>query len=166
MTDATSEDRLLLDLLNSTPVVDGVPRDELADDDVARAWTLARGGTGAPSEVAQVRAARDRLQAVVRGEEPATVLELHGARLVPELASTGVSWHLDVDDDHRLAARLVLTWARLRADMPGRLRPCANDECLLFLLDRSRANTGRWCSMKVCGNRLKARRHYQRGQPS
>ncbi|MPZ84371.1 MAG: hypothetical protein GEV28_29855 [Actinophytocola sp.] len=164
MTD-TAEEQTLLDLLNSTPVVDGTPRDELADD-VAREWTRTRGGTGSPVEVARVLAARDRLQAVVRGDEPASVLELHGARLVPELASTGVSWHLDVDDDHRLAARLVLTWARLREDMPGRLRPCANDECRLFLLDRSRANTARWCSMKVCGNRLKARRHYQRIQTS
>jgi len=42
------------------------------------------------------------------------------------------------------------------------LRPCANDECRLFLIDHSKANAARWCSMAVCGNRLKARRHYQR----
>jgi predicted RNA-binding Zn ribbon-like protein len=32
----------------------------------------------------------------------------------------------------------------------------------LFLLDRTRAGTARWCSMSVCGNRMKARRHYGR----
>ncbi|MEV6129094.1 CGNR zinc finger domain-containing protein [Streptomyces violaceusniger] len=48
--------------------------------------------------------------------------------------------------------------------MPGRLRPCENPACRLFLLDRSRANTARWCSMKTCGNRLKARRHQARAR--
>ncbi|WP_425503278.1 CGNR zinc finger domain-containing protein [Psychromicrobium silvestre] len=46
--------------------------------------------------------------------------------------------------------------------MPGRLRPCANLECNKFLIDHSRPNTARWCSMADCGNRLKARRHQAR----
>jgi predicted RNA-binding Zn ribbon-like protein len=41
-------------------------------------------------------------------------------------------------------------------------RADSNDECRLFPLDRSKANAARWCSMAVCGNRIKARRHYQR----
>jgi predicted RNA-binding Zn ribbon-like protein len=56
----------------------------------------------------------------------------------------------------------VLAWDGLRTHAPGRLRPCANDECQRFLIDRSKANNARWCSMAVCGNRMKARRHYQR----
>jgi predicted RNA-binding Zn ribbon-like protein len=35
-------------------------------------------------------------------------------------------------------------------------------ECALFLIDPSKPNTARWCSMVVCGNRMKARRHYER----
>jgi DNA-binding HxlR family transcriptional regulator len=62
----------------------------------------------------------------------------------------------------RLAVELVLAWADVKERMPGRLRPCGNPECRLFLLDRSRATTARWCSMKTCGNRLKARRHQVR----
>jgi predicted RNA-binding Zn ribbon-like protein len=46
--------------------------------------------------------------------------------------------------------------------MPGRLRACANPDCRRFLIDRSNANKARWCSMAVCGNRMKARLHYQR----
>jgi predicted RNA-binding Zn ribbon-like protein len=57
---------------------------------------------------------------------------------------------------------MVLAWGELQSAMPGRLRPCANGECHLFLLDRSRGGTGRWCSMAECGNRMKARRHYGR----
>ena len=35
----------------------------------------------------------------------------------------------------------------LAKQSPGRLRSCANDECRLFLIDHSKANTARWCSM-------------------
>ncbi|MCF3135422.1 CGNR zinc finger domain-containing protein [Streptomyces olivochromogenes] len=44
----------------------------------------------------------------------------------------------------------------------GGLRPCADAECRRFLLDRSRTNTARWCSMAVRGNRMKAGRHHRR----
>ncbi len=162
------DETVLLDLLNSTPVAEGGVVDLLGDEDEAAAWARTRGGTGSAAEVAHLRRVRDRLQAVVGGAEPAVALapELRGVRLLPEVADTGVSWRLDVEDDRRLAVRALLAWGSVQERMPGRLRPCANDECRLFLLDRSRPNTARWCSMKVCGNRLKARRHYQRSQQS
>jgi predicted RNA-binding Zn ribbon-like protein len=50
----------------------------------------------------------------------------------------------------------------LRRTRPGRLRPCENPECALFLLDRSKPNKARWCSMAVCGNQNKARRYRSR----
>jgi predicted RNA-binding Zn ribbon-like protein len=34
----------------------------------------------------------------------------------------------------------------------------------LFLIDHSKPNKARWCSMAVCGNRMKARRHYERSR--
>ncbi len=90
-----------------------------------------------------------------------------GARWEPVLGETGLGLSLALEDvERRLAVRAVLTWGVVTADLPGRLRPCANDECRLFLLDRSRANTARWCSMAICGNRMKARRHYQRSRGS
>lgn len=61
-----------------------------------------------------------------------------------------------------MAVEAVLAWSELQETAPGRLRPCANPECQLFLIDRSKTNKARWCSMAVCGNRMKARRHYQR----
>ncbi|MGO4300955.1 CGNR zinc finger domain-containing protein [Leifsonia sp. RAF41] len=42
------------------------------------------------------------------------------------------------------------------------LGPCANPDCSKFLIDHSRPNSARWCSMAECGNRMKARRHYAR----
>jgi predicted RNA-binding Zn ribbon-like protein len=43
-----------------------------------------------------------------------------------------------------------------------RVRECAGDGCGWLFIDTSRAHRRRWCSMAICGNRLKARRHRQR----
>ncbi|SEO04916.1 CGNR zinc finger domain-containing protein [Actinacidiphila rubida] len=154
----------LLALLNSTPVVEGDPRDDLADPAARRSWQRAHGGTGSAAEGRALVEARDALQSVVRGSSPAASLTplLAGVTSRPRATPEGVDWELDVPDDRRLAVDIVMAWSAVQRTMPSRLRPCANDECRLFLLDRSKTNKGRWCSMAVCGNRMKARRHYQR----
>jgi predicted RNA-binding Zn ribbon-like protein len=58
------------------------------------------------------------------------------------------------------AARL-LTDEKLRTS----IRQCADDRgCGVLFLDRTRNHSRRWCSMKSCGNRAKAQRHYQKLQ--
>jgi predicted RNA-binding Zn ribbon-like protein len=42
------------------------------------------------------------------------------------------------------------------------LRICASDTCAWLFLDRTKNHRRRWCDMKVCGNRVKAKRHYDR----
>ncbi|MFV2176008.1 CGNR zinc finger domain-containing protein [Actinomadura sp. LOL_016] len=46
----------------------------------------------------------------------------------------------------------------------GRVRVCAADDCGLRFVDRSPARNRQWCSMRRCGNRAKAGRHYARGR--
>jgi predicted RNA-binding Zn ribbon-like protein len=170
MADAISDESFLLDegfllaVLNSTPVVDGVPADNFADAARARSWLASVGGLGTEAELRHVLGVRQALQSVVRGEQPPDVLApaLQGAARIPSVADGEIIWTLSVPPDRELAVRAVLTWAALAKRSPGRLRPCANGECHLFLIDHSKANTARWCSMAVCGNRMKARRHYQR----
>jgi predicted RNA-binding Zn ribbon-like protein len=159
-----AEEDALLDLLNSTPLVDGVRQDRLDDVAEARTWLRQRGGIGSQGERTAARQARDALQSVVRGERPPTVLApfLEGVGYRPTMFEHGVEWSLDVPAERGPAVRAVLSWGALERTKPGRLRPCANDECRLFLLDRSKTNGARWCSMAVCGNRMKARRHYRR----
>lgn len=151
---------VLLDLLNTTPVVEGEDTDVLADDDGARSWLRAHGG--GDERLADVRSLRDELQRVVRGRADAEVLNRHLAKVrqVPRVHADGLDWNVEGSADW--AAQVVLTWGAVQSETRGRLRPCANDECHLFLLDRSRGGTGRWCSMSECGNRMKARRHYSR----
>jgi predicted RNA-binding Zn ribbon-like protein len=43
-----------------------------------------------------------------------------------------------------------------------RVRECGGAECRWLFLDTSKNRTRQWCSMSSCGNREKARRHYQR----
>jgi predicted RNA-binding Zn ribbon-like protein len=166
MTDTVPDEGFLLALLNSTPVVDGVPADTLADPARARAWLAGAGGLGTEAELRQVLAVRPVLQAVVRGEQPPAALApaLRGVRSVPAMTDGLITWTLSVAPDRELAVRAVLAWDALARHSAGRLRPCANDECRLFLIDHSKANVARWCSMAICGNRLKARRHYQRAR--
>jgi predicted RNA-binding Zn ribbon-like protein len=44
----------------------------------------------------------------------------------------------------------------------GRLKICSNDACQWAFYDRSRNRSGKWCTMEVCGNRMKARAFRQR----
>jgi predicted RNA-binding Zn ribbon-like protein len=159
------ESGLLVELLNTTPDIDGAIVDQLADDNAAKAWSAARrGGVGTRETAEALRSLRGDLQAVLRGERPPQVLAplLDGVARHPEIGDEGLRWRLDVPEDRALLVRIVLAWADVTERLPGRLRPCANSECNRFLLDRSRAGTARWCSMAVCGNRLKARRHQAR----
>ena len=44
----------------------------------------------------------------------------------------------------------------------GRLKICPNDACQWAFYDRSKNRSGKWCTMEVCGNRMKARTFRQR----
>lgn len=158
------DEALLLDLLNTTPVIDGRQRDILAERVPARDWLREHAATEA--ELTDLVAARNVLQAVVRGDETAAALEpiVNGVALRARATEGGVRWDLDIDDARSGAVRAVLAWDALRVASPGRLRACGNPDCRLFLIDRSKPNTARWCSMATCGNRMKARRYHQRAR--
>jgi predicted RNA-binding Zn ribbon-like protein len=42
------------------------------------------------------------------------------------------------------------------------VRHCASETCMWLFLDKTKNHRRRWCEMKTCGNRDKARRYYQR----
>jgi predicted RNA-binding Zn ribbon-like protein len=156
----------LLDLLNTTPLVTGAVEDQLSDLTSSRSWQQAHGGSGTAEERDSLLEARDALQAVARGQESATSLApfLDGVAARPRISPGGIAWMVEVPPERRLALEMITAFSALQEDMPGRLRPCANPDCRRFLIDRSNANKARWCSMAVCGNRMKARLHYQRAR--
>lgn len=58
------------------------------------------------------------------------------------------------------AALAVSALSLAAADNLNRLRICPN--CRWLFIDRSRNGSRLWCDMAVCGNRQKAKRHYNR----
>lgn len=156
------DDELLLAVLNTTPV-QGVRQDHLQGTP-GLAWLAAHGGVSSTRERDSLIETRDLLQRAVRGEPDGQALArfLEGVAVVPVLAGRALAWDLRLPNGRELAARVVLAWAKMEAERPHRLKACANPQCERFLLDRSRSNQARWCSMATCGNRAKARRHYER----
>ena len=55
------------------------------------------------------------------------------------------------------AAADLLTSSELR-----QVRACEASDCEWLFLDHSRNRSRRWCDMKICGNRQKAKRHYRK----
>ncbi len=74
------------------------------------------------------------------------------------------SWEAaDPADLDRLRWMAVWSAAELLTSAEiDRVRQCAGAGCAWLFLDTSKNRTRRWCDMSVCGNRAKARRHYQK----
>ena len=90
---------------------------------------------------------------------------LAALRIAPE--REGFSWRFSPEESDLapMLAPVVRGAAELLTSADrARIRVCQSDTCFWLFLDGSKNGTRRWCDMKVCGNRAKARRHYQRGK--
>lgn len=85
-------------------------------------------------------------------------------RLVPAGDKFDYAWDgasQDLDQVYRAVAHSAAEL--LTSDRLDRVSQCADDRgCGYLFLDTSRNRSRRWCSMESCGNRAKAKRHYQR----
>ena len=70
---------------------------------------------------------------------------------LPEESLESVTWPVA-----RAAAEL------LASEDLALVRECAAEDCGWLFLDRTKNHRRRWCDMKTCGNRDKARRYYER----
>jgi predicted RNA-binding Zn ribbon-like protein len=73
-------------------------------------------------------------------------------------------WNPNVESDPNLPLWLLTQSVSdiLLSSDAARVRTCAVDTCRWLFLDTSKNHTRRWCNMKVCGNRMKARRFQAR----
>ncbi|HEY3316696.1 MAG TPA: ABATE domain-containing protein [Bacillota bacterium] len=105
----------------------------------------------------------------------ATDLELVNAALAEVLSMARLraagagfewSWAEDQPNLNRVVWPVVYSAADLLTsrDRLGRVGLCADPLCGWVFLDTSRNGQRRWCSMDDCGNRAKARRHYDRSK--
>src|SRR5262249_578324 len=138
------------------------------------------GGKAAAETVEAAKTFRDVLRKGLERmrssrEVPATLVESVNERLVQPLV---VRSRL-VRKEGRLAkqsqpvldppARVLALLAETAADFlahadPGLVQKCANPACVLYFCDTSKNHTRRWCSMQVCGNRMKVAAHQRRAR--
>jgi predicted RNA-binding Zn ribbon-like protein len=52
----------------------------------------------------------------------------------------------------------------LLSDELTKVRKCASESCAWIFIDRTKNHRRKWCEMKTCGNRDKARRYYARNK--
>jgi len=173
--------QLALDFLNTRPIPAAGPVELLPDFaallrwfqaagllDARRAASLERDWSGSPGAERVVEAARqlrERLRQDVlhweagRGVRRSTIAELNqlmadhplGPKLTTELRLESAFEPQKPDD---LFAPLAHAAATLFATADrARVRKC--EHCILHFLDTSKKGTRRWCSMQLCGNRLK-----------
>ena len=160
--DAERDVELLLAFLNTVNVTEGV--DVLDDEHTLRQWAAGQGaGTAGPRH--RARESRDALRAVALAHhgEQAAMSPSAGMTLGPiriEL-SAGVPVLTSGDALGAVlaaAARLAVLgyWERIKI--------CLADDCRWAFYDRSRNRSRTWCSMRVCGNREKARNWRERAR--
>lgn len=134
---------------------------QLADAtlDKARAWrealyavfvAVAHGSTPQQADIDIINAALAQM--------------LSRSRLVK--SDTGFAWDWaggEDDLDQMLWWVLQSAAEVMTSDDLQRVGQCADDRgCGYLFLDTSKNHTRQWCSMRGCGNRAKARRHYER----
>jgi predicted RNA-binding Zn ribbon-like protein len=88
-------------------------------------------------------------------------------RIVPD--KNGFHWEwIDKPDDLDCVLWPVVRSAAdfLTSDNLDTVRVCASDTCNWLFIDTSKNHSRRWCNMKSCGNREKARRFYTRKKSS
>lgn len=95
---------------------------------------------------------------VLAGTRPRLEVEADGQPVLGERPAA--------DSPRRALGMLALDAAGLvgRQGWRERLRLC--EGCAVVFLDRSPSGRRRWCSMRTCGNRAKARRHRARAAAS
>jgi len=106
---------------------------------------------GRPPPAADLAGVRDAVVDAMRHAEPSAVLPL--------------TWVVAAGDERAVGRRLALAVADLLAsqDLP-RVGRCGNEPCGWLFVDRTRSRTRRWCTSAGCGNRVRAKRHYERAR--
>ena len=85
------------------------------------------------------------------------------ARIVPHEGGFIWDWEAGADELERPLWPIIRSAADLLTGPELHdVRVCAAEDCGWLFLDISKNHTRRWCSMKSCGNRAKARRHYNK----
>jgi len=92
---------------------------------------------------------------------------LSRAPLTQSLVKRGGAWHLSLHRDPAVTITVMAELASICADLLAnqpheQVRKCENPVCTLWFHDNKRGPHRRWCSMAICGNRMKVAAHRAR----
>ena len=182
---------LALDFLNTKPVLADGPKELLPDVDALVRWLVAsgvltrqNGKTLARKWPDMLQATlflrdllkfRERLRAIVLRQEAGfsvstvfivelnsllkqhpSVIALHGKGKKLELEAASAP-----EKPSDIWAPIATAVAELLSNAPpARLRKC--EACVVHFLDMSKKGSRRWCSMNICGNKIKVAAYQQR----
>lgn len=147
-----------------------VGTDALVDGADVRRWAREHGfdaGGASDSDVQRVRALREALRAGLAANHGGAALPGDAAATIDDCArwagagvtfAGGPGWAIVSARDgvRGMVAGLLDIVAHSMSDGSwGRLKTCHNDSCQWAFYDGSRTQTAKWCSMRVCGNRVK-----------
>ena len=187
--------RPILDLLNTKPILADAPEELLADTHALERWLIASGmvtcsrtksllrswrnGPEAAAFLSDLIAFRERLRSAVvaieNGSQPSdsllaevnsllvqyprrTALHTRGGKVVIES-------RFEPLQPSDFWAPIVGAAADLLSDPESsRIRKC--DSCVIHFFDTSKKGSRRWCSMKLCGNKLKVATYQKRRRAS
>ncbi len=119
-------------------------------------------------ELATARSLREAVNRLLTGEPLADDVRLVNEALAavpapPRLAMENGALRREVPKFTVAAALAVLAADAVDLGTGAEeVRICAADDCGLRFVDTSPRRTRQWCSMARCGNRAKARAHYER----
>jgi len=182
---------LALDFLNTRLVLADGPKELLPDVDALVRWLVASGlltrkkgnalakkWRDAPHAAVLLRELlkfRERLRAVVVRQEAgfsvsnAFIAELNSLlkqhpgviALQREGEKLGLETAFELEKPDDVWAPIAIAVAELLSDVsPARLRKC--EACIVHFLDTSKKGSRRWCSMNICGNRIKVAAYQRR----
>jgi predicted RNA-binding Zn ribbon-like protein len=119
------------------------------------------------AERGRVVAVREALRALAAGEGDDRIDRLNdaasGAGVEVRFGPAGPQFVSHRDDVGGALGLLLALVARAMLDGTWpRLKVCPGEDCGWMFFDHSRNQSGRWCSMSVCGGREKAKAHYRR----
>jgi predicted RNA-binding Zn ribbon-like protein len=182
---------LALNFLNTKPVLDGAPLEFLPDAKAFGRWLVAAGlatptrvksamqkwreSSTADRFVKELRRFREEARAAVlrieAGSVPAEsfvaevnhLLAKHPRRsiLVREGRSLVRKFPFEADRPEDFWALIAEAFASLLAETDhSRMRKC--ESCVVHFLDTSKKGSRRWCSMNICGNKVKVASYQRR----
>lgn len=183
--------RPILDLLNTRPVLAGVPTELLSDVRALERWLIASGMVTSGKDKATLRGWRESAEAeallkqliAFRERLRENVVQMEGGKLPGEEFVSEVNALLrqhpqitmirkkngtlarETSVELRNPADLLTPIADATADLLveadwSRVRQC--ESCVVHFLDTSKKGSRRWCSMNICGNKLKVAAYQQR----